>query len=91
MGTTIWYVYGLSVVPADLKRAALARIRYRLNLERSGIPDRALTMTVADGGTFEMAPPARQQANQAGHMSGTGMPEVDAVLARYSMRATGVA
>jgi hypothetical protein len=90
-GTTVWYIYGLGVVPADLKRAALTRIRYRLNLEHSGIPDRTLTMTAPDGGTFEVSPPTRQQANQAGHMQGTGMPEVDAVLARYSMRATGVA
>ena len=82
--SSAWYAYGMTSVPADLKRAALTRVRYRLNAERSGIPDRAVNMVIADGGTFTLATPGK-----GGSL--TGIPEVDAVLGRYSMRHPGVA
>lgn len=81
--STVWYTYGLTAVPNDLRRAALLRIRHRLNADRSGIPDRATQMVIADGGQFTLATPGKGG-------SFTGIPDVDAVLARYSMRAPGV-
>lgn len=74
------YEYGATSVPADLKKAALLRFRTRLNLNKSGIPDRALSFTSADGGNFRLSTPGAYQ---------TGQPEVDAVYWRYSRRASG--
>ncbi len=73
------YEYGATTVPADLKKAALLRFRTRLNLNKSGIPDRALSFTSADGGNFRLSTPGAYQ---------TGQPEVDAVYWRYSRRWT---
>lgn len=71
------YEYGLASPPSGLKRAALLRLRSRLNLSKSGIPDRATSFTSADGGTYRI--------EQAGPWK-TGLPEVDAALARYTRR-----
>jgi hypothetical protein len=71
------YEYGLSAPPPDLKKAALLRLRSRLNLTRSGIPDRAVSFSAADGGTYRLSQPGAWA---------TGVPEVDAALARWSRR-----
>lgn len=71
------YEHGLDAPPADLKRAALTRLRSRLNLARTAIPDRAISFSVADGGTYRIAVPDAFK---------TGIPDVDAVYARYSLR-----
>ncbi len=71
------YEYGLSAPPAGLKRAALLRMRSRLNLSKSGVPDRATSFTSADGGTYRIDQPGPWK---------TGVPEVDAALARYTRR-----
>lgn len=70
--------YGFRSAPSDIKRAALTRVRYFLVEDRSGIPDRATSFQPADGGTYTLATPGR-----AGFE--TGVPDVDATLARYSM------
>ncbi|SDN73793.1 flagellar hook assembly protein FlgD [Allokutzneria albata] len=64
-------------LPVDLQRAALTRARTRLNIARSGIPDRAESFTAVDGGTYRLSLPSAYR---------TGIPEVDAVYARYSLR-----
>lgn len=73
----IEYEYGRDRPPTDLRRAALTRLRTRLNITRSGIPDRATSFTVAEGGVFRLDMPGPYK---------TGLPEVDAVYARYSLR-----
>jgi hypothetical protein len=80
---TIEYEYGLPLVLDDVKRAALLRARTVLADRDSGIPDRATSFNV-DGQQFSLA-----TAGRAGYE--TGVPEVDAILARYRMRPPGVA
>ncbi|HEY0645515.1 MAG TPA: hypothetical protein VGD39_19015 [Nocardioides sp.] len=71
------FEYGLDRPPADLIKACLTRFRSRLNLNKSGIPDRASSFTVAEGGIFRLDMPGAFK---------TGLPEVDAVYGRYSRR-----
>lgn len=81
---TVTYVYGFRQVPADVYRAAIQRGRYLLSSVNSGIPDRATSFQAVEGGTFTLATPG------AGPWQ-TGIPDVDAVLARYTIRSKGVA
>lgn len=71
------FEYGLDFPPQGLVTASLTRLRSRLNVTRSGIPDRASSFTVAEGGTFRLDMPGAFK---------TGLPEVDAIYARYSRR-----
>lgn len=73
----IEYEYGFDRPPDDLRRVSLVRVRTRLNIHRSGIPDRASSFTVAEGGVFRLDMPGPYK---------TGLPEVDAVYGRYSLR-----
>lgn len=70
--------YGLDRAPADLIRAAFTRFRVRLNMPKSGIPDRASSFTLGQGGTFRLDLPDTFK---------TGIPDVDAIYGRYSRRA----
>lgn len=69
--------HGYSSVPADVKRAAIARLRSRVNQAASGIPSNALSFATENGQTFRLSVPAVDR---------TGDVDVDAVLARHSMR-----
>lgn len=71
------YEYGLDAPPTQLVKAAKTRFRSRLNLNKSGIPDRASSFTATDGGTYRILLPDAYR---------TGVPEVDAVYGRYSRR-----
>jgi hypothetical protein len=71
------YEHGYDRPPADVKRAAITRLRERLNAAKKGIPDRATSFSASDGGTYGLA-----RANAFA----TGNDEVDAVLDRYSFR-----
>jgi hypothetical protein len=75
---SVAYEYGISPPPADVKRAALLRVRDLLVSINSGIPDRAVTFQVNDMGTYQLA-----TAGRAGFE--TGIPEVDAILSRYDV------
>lgn len=79
----IEYEYGLDAPPADVRRAALTRARVRLTSLRSGVPDRATSFSAAEGGTYALSTPGRAGAK-------TGIPDVDVVLADYSMRIPGI-
>lgn len=79
-GIVIEYEHGYNAPPSDLKRATLTRLRHRLNWARTGIPDRATSFTSAEGGTYRLDTPGAYK---------TGIPEVDAVYARYSRRDSG--
>lgn len=70
-------IYGETRIPGDLQRAALQRARTRLFDFNSGIPDRALSFTAAEGGTYALSTAGRAGAE-------TGIPDVDAVYKRYS-------
>ena len=72
--------YGLNEPPADMVTAAKLRLRQRLNLNKSGIPDRAATWTAAEGGTYQLD---RASAYK------TGSDVVDSVYERYSLRQRG--
>jgi hypothetical protein len=75
------YEYGADAPPRELVKAALIRFRSRLNLFRSGIPDRAVSWSAeGGGGTYRIALPSEWR---------TGIPEVDAAYSRYSRRAQG--
>lgn len=74
------YEYGLDRPPPDLVRAALTRLRTQINVNKSGIPDRASSYTANEGGTFRLDMPGAFK---------TGIPGVDAAYARYSRRSTG--
>lgn len=74
----IEYEYGSDIVPADLKRAMLARLRSRLNLGKTQIPERAMSFTAPEGGgTYRLSLPDAFR---------TGVPDIDAAYARYSRR-----
>ncbi len=74
------YEYGNDAPPADLKIGALQRFRQRLNLNKSGVPERAQSYTVDGGGTYRLSMPGPYE---------TGSPEVDAAYGRYSRRQDG--
>lgn len=68
------YEHGLEVTPPDVGRVAKVLNRYRLNQPYGGISDRATQFVSADNGTFRL---------DTGAVDKTGIPDVDAVLARY--------
>lgn len=63
------YEHGYDAPPEDLKMAAMLRLRSRLTMTSSGVPDRAITWTAAEGGTYRIALPSKAK---------TGVPDVDA-------------
>lgn len=73
----IEYEYGLDGPPEQLRQAAMVRLRSLLNVNKTGIPDRAASFTAGDGGTYRLTMPGAYA---------TGLPQVDAVYARYSRR-----
>lgn len=75
--------YGFTAVPADVRAAGLLRLRSLLFEPSSGIPDRATSFQPAEGGTYALSTPGVRGAQ-------TGIPDVDAVLARYTIEAFGV-
>lgn len=79
----VTYEYGFSFVPNDLYRAAVQRARFILASIASGIPDRATSFVATEGGSFTLATPGSGVWQ-------TGIPDVDAVLARYTIAPKGV-
>lgn len=72
---TIEYEHGWDRPPQDLQRAAITRLRYRLNAKNTGILDRATSYTDPNGQTVRIA---------AAEPNLTGMPDVDAVYQRIA-------
>jgi hypothetical protein len=72
--------YGLDTIPADLKRASLVRFKSQLNVPRTGIPERAVSYTNPDGTSYRLSQPGPYE---------TGIPYVDGVYDRYSLRDKG--
>lgn len=71
----VHYEHGYQVVPDPIRAIAIRRALERLTAERSAIPDRATSFSVAEGGTYRL--------DTAGARK-TGNPDIDAVLARYN-------
>lgn len=71
------YEYGLSSPPEDLRRAAMTRFKSRLNIGHTNIPARAMSYTTSDGTSYRLSIPDAYR---------TGLPDVDAVYARWSLR-----
>lgn len=69
--------YGFAIVPDDIKRVAVLRLRSLFASPNSGIPERATHVVSPDGGQFVLATPGMGRWK-------TGIPEVDAVLSGYS-------
>lgn len=70
------FEHGWDAPPPDLKRANLIHLLDVLNRDRRGISDRAVSMSSPDGTSTTLA-----VAGRAGYE--TGIPDVDAVYARY--------
>jgi hypothetical protein len=68
------YEHGADYPPADITSMAKIRLQAMLGRSSSGIPARALSFTVTDGGTYRLAMPTAKD---------TGMPDVDAVYHRH--------
>lgn len=73
------FEYGLDRIPKDLQRATFTRLRDRLNMSKTGVPDRALSYTTPDGTSYRLDQPGAYK---------TGIPDVDALYGRYSLRST---
>lgn len=76
------YEHGMDYPPADLAQAAMLRLRRRLIATSSGVPDDAISWSAAEGGTYRLSTPTREK---------TGMPEVDATYARWTLDPGGFA
>ena len=68
------YEYGMDMPPEEVRTAGKVRLRSVLGRAKSGVPDRALSFSVADGGVYRLSTPSRQR---------TGIPDVDGVYERY--------
>lgn len=79
----ISYLYGFSEVPSDVYRAAILRARWVLASSNTNIPDRATSYHDAEGTSYTLATAGLGPWQ-------TGIPDVDAVLLRYTMRSRGV-
>lgn len=73
--------HGWDRPPPDLLHAVLTRLLSRLYMETTGIPDRAISYTPVEGGSFAIATPGRNGFD-------TGIPDVDAVYQGYSVKPT---
>lgn len=78
------FEWGTDGPPSDLRHAALTRLRSRLNMENTAVPDRATSFSLQAGGVWTLAQPGRAGFD-------TGLPEVDAVYQRYSKKLPGIA
>ncbi|WP_435589580.1 hypothetical protein [Micromonospora aurantiaca (nom. illeg.)] len=76
------YEHGMDMPPEDLRTAAMLRLRSRAHITTSGVPDRAISWSAADGGTYRIALPTGEK---------TGIPEVDAAYERNTIDMGGFA
>jgi len=75
------YEHGLDVPPGEVGDAAMLRMASRLGRPKSGIPDRAQSYAVADGGVYRLSMPGAEA---------TGIPDVDATYQRWRRRPRAV-
>lgn len=78
----IAWEHGMHQPPPDVRKAALLRLRYVAVQPNTAVPDRASRFQVEGGSVYTLDTAGQQK---------TGVPDVDAVLARWSMHVPGVA
>jgi hypothetical protein len=78
----IEYEHGWEYPPEDLREATMLRLRSRLSQGDTAIPQRALSFSVTEGGTYRLSTPSARR---------TGIPEVDGVYDRYTFNRGGFA
>ncbi len=78
------YEHGYGAPPLPVKRAALVLLTSYLGATRSSWDPRATSMRTAEGGVISLSTPGRAGATY-------GLPEVDAVIQRYSEHVPGIA
>lgn len=83
-GTVLEIEHGYDRPSSDIKHASMTHARYLCYRERTGIPDRATSWTPAEGGFYQIATPG------VGPFE-TGLPDVDAVYKRASVKVPGIA
>lgn len=71
----IEYEHGWDHPPEEIRQAAILRLRSRIGQTTSSVPDRATNFTIAEGGTYRLSMPGKDQ---------TGVPEVDGPYQRYT-------
>lgn len=77
------YEHGFDFPPDPVRTAGIRHLRYLLEAERSGIPDRAVTWsTLETGAVYTIAQP---------NAAAVGIPDVDAVYSRYAVAGAGFA
>jgi len=69
------YEHGLDFPPGTIREAGILRLRSRIAVTRSGVPDRATSYTVADGGVYRLSMPGKER---------TGVPEVDGAYEKHT-------
>jgi hypothetical protein len=69
------YEHGWDYPPEEIRTAAMKRLRSRLTPTSSGVPDRAVSWSAQDGGTYRISLPGKQT---------TGVADVDGVYERYT-------
>lgn len=74
------FEHGADYPPPEIPPQAMARCKQMLIAPKSGVPDRALSWTTNEGGTYQMSVPSHDK---------TGDPNVDAVYARWGGRRRG--
>jgi hypothetical protein len=74
---TVAWEHGLDRPPAEVRAKAMVRLRYRCIEPFTAIPDRATSFQVEGGSVYRLDTPGAAR---------TGIPEIDAVLHRYSRR-----
>lgn len=75
------YEHGYDQPPAEIARYAIKRLRLLANEPTSGVPSRATSFQVGEGGTFRL---------QTASRFAVGDPDIDAALARHSWRTPGI-
>jgi hypothetical protein len=73
----IEYEHGHDRPPAEIKQAALRRLRQTLGLAKSAIPFNAISFTPETGVTYRLSTPSIER---------TGDADIDSILARWSLR-----
>lgn len=76
------YEHGLDGPPPDLADAVMLRAFSLLGRASSGVPQRAVTWSAAEGGTYRLALPGARK---------TGIPDVDGAYERHSLEVGGFA
>lgn len=75
------YEHGSDVPPMEIGNMAMARLRSKLAQPKSGIPERALSYTTADGGSYRLSSASAET---------TGIPDVDAAYQSYQRKRRAV-